>query len=118
LPTLPNLPNFPNGAHLPNKPNKPEPPKCTDQQIDCMFLRQTYNKLQNAEDDCLRVAAGQDYSGRISIEPLAQDDNNVVYGITTDGLTSSAWCTDIGWALRRVYTSCRRGKSCYGGKSF
>ena len=101
---------------VPKKPKSPNSPSCTDQQIDCNFLRSTASRLQNEEDDCLRLAAGLDTQGKLRVEPLAQDNNNVVYGITIDGLTSSAWCTDIGWALRRILTTCRRGKTCYGGK--
>jgi hypothetical protein len=74
--------------------------------------------MQNDDDECLKLATSFDPEGHIKFEPIAQDTDNVIYGITTDGLTSSAWCNDVGWALRKVYINCRRGNKCFGGKSF
>jgi hypothetical protein len=74
--------------------------------------------MQNDDDRCLKIATTFDQEGKIKFDPIVQDSDNVIYGITTDGLTASAWCNDIGWALRKIYTSCRRGKQCFGGKFY
>jgi len=74
--------------------------------------------MQNDEDDCLKLATSFDEDGKIHFEPIAQDNENVVYGLTTDGLTASAWCNDIGWALRKIYINCRRGNQCFGGSAY
>jgi hypothetical protein len=90
--------------------------KCSPQEVSCSFLREAAYQMQNDDDHCLKIATSFDQEGKIKFEPLAQDADNVIYGITTDGLTASAWCNDIGWALRRIYNGCRRGKQCFGGK--
>jgi hypothetical protein len=91
-------------------------PQCTNQEVSCTFLRESSYNMQNDDDECLKLATSFDPEGHIKFEPIAQDADNVIYGITTDGLTSSAWCNDVGWALRKVYINCRRGNKCYGGK--
>jgi hypothetical protein len=90
--------------------------KCSQQEVGCSFLRESAYQLQNDDDRCLKIATSFDQEGRIKFDPIAQDSDNVIYGITTDGLTASAWCNDIGWALRKIYVSCRRGKQCFGGE--
>lgn len=92
--------------------------KCTNQEVSCEFLRKQAFDLQNDDDECLRIATSFDDQGKIDIKPLAQGSDTVVYGITTDGLTASAWCNDIGWTLRRIYSKCKRGKSCFGGQGY
>ncbi|KAF2669587.1 hypothetical protein BT63DRAFT_264598 [Microthyrium microscopicum] len=138
----PGLPNFPNFPNLPNPfegfPNLPKVPpgfgigpghpqpqsapqdhiKCTNQEVNCEFLKKQSFDLQNDDDECLRIATSFDQEGKIDIKPLAQGSDTVVYGITTDGLTASAWCNDIGWTLRRIYSKCRRGKQCFGGQGY
>jgi hypothetical protein len=104
----------------------PKPPKgggkpgheaqCTTQEINCGFVREAAYQLQNDDDECLKLATSFDTEGKIKFQPIAQDAENVIYGLTTDGLTASAWCNDIGWALRKIYIGCRRGAKCYGGK--
>jgi hypothetical protein len=90
--------------------------KCSTQEVSCSFLKEAAYQLQNDDDHCLKIATTFDQEGKIKFDPIVQDSDNVIYGITTDGLTASAWCNDIGWALRKIYTSCRRGKQCFGGK--
>ena len=93
--------------------------KCTSQQVACKFLKDAAYKLQNDDDECVKIATTFDDQGRIKFDPIMQDRENIIYGLTTDGLSASAWCNDIGWALRKIYTSCRKrvnGKdTCYGG---
>ena len=38
-----------------------------------------------------------------------EDEGNMIYGMTIDGLAAGAWCTDVGWAIQRIYSGCRRG---------
>jgi hypothetical protein len=90
--------------------------KCSAQEVSCSFLREAAYQMQNDDDRCLKIATSFDQEGKIKFDPIVQDSDNVIYGITTDGLTASAWCNDIGWALRKIYNSCRRGKQCFGGK--
>jgi hypothetical protein len=94
--------------------------KCTSQQVECKFLKDAAYKLQNDDDECVKIATTFDDQGRIKFDPIMQDRENIIYGLTTDGLSASAWCNDIGWALRKIYTSCRKrinGKdTCYGGE--
>ena len=94
--------------------------KCTSQQVGCKFLKDSAYKLQNDDDECVKIATTFDDQGRIKFDPIMQDRENIIYGLTTDGLSASAWCNDIGWALRKIYTSCRKrinGKdTCYGGE--
>jgi hypothetical protein len=94
--------------------------KCTSQQVQCKFLKDAAYKLQNDDDECVKIATTFDDQGRIKFDPIMQDRENIIYGLTTDGLSASAWCNDIGWALRKIYTSCRKrinGKdTCYGGE--
>jgi hypothetical protein len=89
--------------------------KCTNQEVSCSFLQKQAFDLQNDDDECLKIATSFDDQGKLDIQPLASGSDTVVYGITTDGLSASAWCNDIGWTLRRIYSKCRRGKVCYGG---
>jgi hypothetical protein len=134
IPGLPALPNLPNIVNPLNKQHPPpsgpspfkesKPPKsgkpgheaqCTQQEISCNFVREAAYQMQNDDDDCLKLATSFDADGKIHFEPIAQDNENVIYGLTTDGLTASAWCNDIGWALRKIYINCRRSNKCYGG---
>lgn len=121
-PQTPSTPRPPPGSPL-GKDNKSKPPikpgheaQCTKQEINCAFVRESAYQLQNDDDDCLKLATSFDAEGKIKFEPIAQDQENVIYGLTTDGLTASAWCNDVGWALRKIYINCRRGNKCYGGK--
>jgi hypothetical protein len=95
--------------------------KCTSQPVECKFLKDAAYKLQNDDDECVKIATTFDDQGRIKFDPIMQDRENIIYGLTTDGLSASAWCNDIGWALRKIYTSCRKrtnGKdTCYGGET-
>lgn len=121
-PNAGNLPNIarppPGKGPGPQHPKDKEPKdqvKCTNQEVNCEFLRKQAFDLQNDDDECLRIVTSFDDQGKIEIKPLAQGSDTVVYGITTDGLTASAWCNDIGWTLRRIYSKCKKGKACFGG---
>lgn len=96
--------------------------KCSQQQVECKFLKDAAYKLQNDDDECVKIATTFDDQGRIKFDPIMQNGDNIIYGVTTDGLSASAWCNDIGWALRKIYTSCRKrinGKdTCYGGDAY
>jgi hypothetical protein len=113
---------LPKNNNPPSKDNKPKSSRpdheaqCTQQEISCNFVREAAYQMQNDDDECLKLATSFDAEGKIHFEPIAQDNENVIYGLTTDGLTASAWCNDVGWALRKIYINCRRGNKCYGGK--
>jgi hypothetical protein len=131
-PASPKVPPFtpPFGQSKQHPPGQPPPlnkgpkqgppghePQCTQQEVSCPFLRDAAYQMQNDDDECLKLATSFDENGKIHFEPIAQDGENVIYGLTTDGLTASAWCNDIGWALRKIYINCRRGTRCFGGKT-
>jgi hypothetical protein len=114
IPSLDQLTNIAKGI-IPKDVSKGDQIKCTNQEVSCSFLQKQAFDLQNDDDECLKIATSFDDQGKLDIAPLASSSDTVVYGITTDGLSASAWCNDIGWTLRRIYTKCRRGKVCYGG---